>query len=419
METTPPDVFSRLESAVSAWSDELQAAHSDLEQRLADAATRLAQEVEGGLLDTRPIVDALRGSQEHLDSVHTSLQDLVERSRDLERRQEALQAAVQSDTALRATVAGIAERLDQLEAASGSGEAVESLRAEVTELRNARENTSSDNSEIEALRADVAALKEQIQSAPPVDDALVREFANVGMEVSQLRSALKELGIADDSGHGRDTSQADSSALFNGLNDDPGDIDSEGAVAFRDPADEPVSGEHLTDDALRRLAFDESGHRRRMGDILKAAKAISEGDLDEALSRQSRLPTKRLGSILVELGAATELTIARVLSAQLQLPYVELNPENISDNAVELVHARLARKHKCLPMAATADTIRLAMANPLDLIAIEDVELATGRRVEPVVATQSHVDAAIEDCYGPEVVVVPNDESDEEYDAEI
>ena len=403
METTPPDVFSRLETAVSAWSDELQAAHTDLEHRLAEAATRLAQEVEGGLLDTGPMVEALRASQARLDEVHATMRDLVERSRDLERRHEALQAAVQSDTALRATVGGIAERVDQLESANGANAEIESLRAEVHELKVARENNSTDDSEIRALRSELEALKQQLESAPPVDDALVREFANVGMEVSQLRSALKELGIADDSGQSAD---ADRTNLLDGLAIEQGGLDAEGAVAFHNPAGDSVSQDDLSDDALRRLAFDETGHRRRMGDILKAAKAISSGDLDEALSRQSRIPTKRIGSILVELGAATELTIARVLSAQLQLPYVELNPEDISDGAVELVHARLARKHNCIPLSSTADTIRLAMANPLDLIAIEDVELATGRRVEPVVATQSHVSAAVEDCYGPEVAVV-------------
>jgi type IV pilus assembly protein PilB len=168
---------------------------------------------------------------------------------------------------------------------------------------------------------------------------------------------------------------------------------------------EPAPGppRELTDRTLREYAFDAAHHRRRMGEILVAAGAIGQTQLSTALQRQESEPTRRLGTILVELGATTEIMIARVLAAQLQLPFTELSEDDISDQAVSLVTARLVRNHRTMPMRATNDAIVLAMSNPLDLIAIEDIELATGRRVEVVVATASQVAAAIETFYGPEV----------------
>lgn len=412
METSPTDVFSRLESAVSAWSDELQSAHLDLERRLADAASRLAQEVEGGLLDTQPILDVVEASQARLVDVQAAVDDMVSHARNLERRLKAVETATQNHGALEATVVQLAGRIEQFDQKDDTHESESDLRGEIAELRSELSALRQDN-DLNSVRAELEEIRDQISNAKPVDEALVLEFAKVGMEVSQLRSALKEIGIRHEAVTLPESEPKEEPLVLIEEDEDYEDTEvalvEDSVLPFRDPNPEPIVEEDLSDDALRSLAFDDTGHRRRLGDILTAANAITDNQLDDALDRQSRIPTSRIGTILIELGAATELTIARVLSAQLQLPYLELNEDVISDNAVSLMNPRLARHHQCIPVSAHGDTLVLAMANPLDLIAIEDVELATNKRVDPVVATQSQVMHCIETFYGPQVIVGGDD----------
>jgi len=407
METTPKDAISRLESAVSAWSDELQSAHVDLEKRLADAANRLAEEVEGGLLDTGPILEAVEASQTRIVEVHTAVDDMVSHARNLEQRLSALESAAPNQDAIQTTITHLADRVERLSNQVDSNTETRQINEDIAALRTELAEMRSDDG-VREIRTELQEIRNQISEAKPVDEALVLEFAKVGMEVSQLRSALKEIGLDQDAVAPTPEVPAEEPLVVidSSLDDDSeeqGDV-----LPFKEPSPAPTRSEDLTDDALRSLAYDETGHRRRLGDILTAANAITDGQLDDALDRQSRIPTSRIGTILVELGSATELTIARVLSAQLQLPYVELSEEAISDAAVSLMNPRLARNHQCIPLSATGDTIVLAMANPLDLIAIENVELATNRRVDPVVATQSQVMQFIDTFYGPQVIVDPS-----------
>ncbi len=406
MESSPTDVFSRLESAVSAWSDELQSAHVDLEHRLAEAANKLAEEVEGGLLDTGPILEAIETSQSRIVDIQAAIDDMVVHSRDVEQRLLQVESATQNQSALVSTVSGLNERIDDLASRPTSAGDTQSLEQDVAALRAEIADLRRDNG-LDSVRAELQEIRDQISNAAPVDEALVLEFAKVGMEVSQLRSALTEIGVkqpAIESVVGDATEKEEPLVVIDTGSDERAE-DFGDTRTFGNAAQTPIDEADLSDDALRSLAFDDTGHRRRLGDILTAANAITDGQLDDALDRQARIPTSRIGTILVELGAATELTIARVLSAQLQLPYIELNEESVSDAAVMSMSPRLARHHQCIPVSMNADTLVLAMANPLDLIAIENVELATNKRVDPVVATQSQVAQCIDAFYGPPVII--------------
>ena len=152
-------------------------------------------------------------------------------------------------------------------------------------------------------------------------------------------------------------------------------------------------------------AFDDDGQRKRVGSILIDAGLVTREQLDEALAirQEPANSNKRLGAILVEQGYATSDEVAQALASQLQLEFVRTDSATPEYEAVKLVSARLARHHLCFPMACTDDTLTLAMANPLDLIAIEDVELATNRHVEPVVAGEQDILSAVERFYGPSV----------------
>ena len=142
-------------------------------------------------------------------------------------------------------------------------------------------------------------------------------------------------------------------------------------------------------------AFDPQGHKRRMGAILLEAGVINEEQLGAALAEQAANPQRRVGAIVVERGFTTEEVVARIVAAQLRLPFVALSAESLDAAAAGRISAHLARLHKAVPIAQGEDTLIVAMANPLDLIAIEDIEIASRTRVEPVVATRSAIDAVL------------------------
>ena len=92
--------------------------------------------------------------------------------------------------------------------------------------------------------------------------------------------------------------------------------------------------------------------------------------------------------------------VAQILAGQLGLSFVRLSPDAVDPAAPRLINGQTAKRRQCVPIASSPEHVVLAMANPLDLIAIDDVELTTGRRVEPVVATASEVAAAVARYYG-------------------
>ncbi|HXF82302.1 MAG TPA: ATPase, T2SS/T4P/T4SS family [bacterium] len=139
--------------------------------------------------------------------------------------------------------------------------------------------------------------------------------------------------------------------------------------------------------------------RRRIGDILVEGGVITPEQLQEALARQRRT-RERLGRVLVELGAATEVQIAQALAHQLDLRFVSLAGQRLDPAAVRLVPEGLARKRRIVPVALEGESLIIAIADPLDVFAVDDVAIATRRPVKPVIALESDIAAAIERAYG-------------------
>lgn len=146
-------------------------------------------------------------------------------------------------------------------------------------------------------------------------------------------------------------------------------------------------------------AFDEEGRRKQLGRILLDAGVIRPEQLEIALGEQQSSWRRHIGVILVDLGFATEENIAQALAAQLALPYVDLRRENISNAALALIARPMALLHTCVPLGIVSSGLRVAMANPLDLVAVDDLRLAAGRAITPVVATASQIRQAISDHY--------------------
>ncbi|MHC4925060.1 MAG: ATPase, T2SS/T4P/T4SS family, partial [Planctomycetota bacterium] len=136
-----------------------------------------------------------------------------------------------------------------------------------------------------------------------------------------------------------------------------------------------------------------------LGRLLIDAGVVTEDALRQALVEQ-KLRRLRIGETLVALGLATEEDVARGLAVQLGLPYAP-PPLEPKPEARRLVEDTLAMERRIVPLTASARRLGVAMADPLDLATVDDLQFQTGRRVEPVVASASSVQAALDGGGGP------------------
>lgn len=135
------------------------------------------------------------------------------------------------------------------------------------------------------------------------------------------------------------------------------------------------------------------GTPRILGELLVENEGVSPETLASALDSERR-ERERVGETLVRLGAATQDAVVRSLAVQLGLPVADA-PLELDPEIVSLVRPDLLEAHRLVPLSMSKRVIRVAMADPLDLGAIDDVQFQTGRRVEPLVATPDAVDEAI------------------------
>jgi type IV pilus assembly protein PilB len=140
-----------------------------------------------------------------------------------------------------------------------------------------------------------------------------------------------------------------------------------------------------------------------LGDFLVQQGLITEDQLREAL-RAQRERGERLGRTLIELGFVDERQIIKALSEQLGVEYVSLKNYQVDPKVVKLVPEKVARNYLLMPLFLIGDTLTVAMANPLDIIAIDAVSRETGLKVESVVCTEKEILEAIDLYYGSKEV---------------
>jgi type IV pilus assembly protein PilB len=139
--------------------------------------------------------------------------------------------------------------------------------------------------------------------------------------------------------------------------------------------------------------------KKRLGDILVEAGFITDQELQDALKKQNETDN-RLGEVLKNMGFIDEEDVVEALEFQLGIPQVDLRERIISPELAEEVSHSLAEKHKAIPIEKDGNTLTLAMADPLDVMAIDDIRLKTGYEVEPVIALESEIDRALKQNYG-------------------
>ncbi len=137
----------------------------------------------------------------------------------------------------------------------------------------------------------------------------------------------------------------------------------------------------------------------QLGKLLVDQNVISESQLEDALALQQK-NRKKLGDCLVQLGFATERDIMAVLSAQLNIPLMDLRGIQIDPEIIGLVNGSVLRRHGVLPVAMEGSTLILAMSNPLDMQAMDDISIITNYMVEPRIATTAEINGVLDKYFG-------------------
>ncbi|MBM7622728.1 type IV-A pilus assembly ATPase PilB [Sporohalobacter salinus] len=144
--------------------------------------------------------------------------------------------------------------------------------------------------------------------------------------------------------------------------------------------------------------------KKRLGDILVDVGFITEEELQQALEWQKGTE-KRLGTILREMQLVTDQDVMEALEYQLGIPQVNLNKFIIDSNVIKMIPQSLAERHQAIPIKKEGNTLTVAMADPLDVLAIDDIRIKTDCEVSPVIASKEGIQRAIEQYFGNEDIV--------------
>ncbi|MDI6759079.1 MAG: hypothetical protein QMD94_05360 [Candidatus Omnitrophota bacterium] len=137
---------------------------------------------------------------------------------------------------------------------------------------------------------------------------------------------------------------------------------------------------------------------KKLGELLIERGIINQGQLEMALASQKERGGL-IGEILIELGLAKEEEIAHALTAQYGFPYLSLSNYDIDLEVVNLIPGRVARQYFLMPVDKVGNNLTIAMSNPLNGNAIEDVEFLSGCSVQVFVATSSDIKKTIAKYY--------------------
>jgi type IV pilus assembly protein PilB len=137
---------------------------------------------------------------------------------------------------------------------------------------------------------------------------------------------------------------------------------------------------------------------RRLGDLLVKEGLINQEQLQRALADQKG-SNEKLGSILVRLDIINEDQLINFLSKQYGIPSITLSQLDVDAEVVKLVPAQIARKYEVLPIKRAGNQLTLAMADPTNVFAVDDVGFMTNLQVVPVVASQGAIRKAIDRLY--------------------
>ena len=138
-----------------------------------------------------------------------------------------------------------------------------------------------------------------------------------------------------------------------------------------------------------------------LGDVLLELGILSSVQLEEELRKQKSTGEK-LEELLIKDGLVNEKQLIQVLKAYRNLPYIDLSGFRIDPGVPRLISESLARRHRLIPVSREGNEMTVAMADPFNLDAIDDVSIATGLNVKPALALRSSIRIAVDQYYGNE-----------------
>ena len=128
----------------------------------------------------------------------------------------------------------------------------------------------------------------------------------------------------------------------------------------------------------------------KLGEVLVSANKVTPEQLEEALAAQ-RERGGDLGDVLLSLGHASEADLAEALAKRLRLEYVEITENDVERQAASLVDRRVLRKHGALPLRVEDGRLVVAMSDPTNFYALEDLTMLSGHPIRPVVALEDEI----------------------------
>lgn len=135
-----------------------------------------------------------------------------------------------------------------------------------------------------------------------------------------------------------------------------------------------------------------------LAEKLVGEKIITPSQLDKANEISSK-EQQHLGSVLIKLGYVTEETLLEFLSQEWKVPHVDLQDYEIDPHVISLVSSATAHRYKFIPLFVIEDVITIAMADPLDLFALDRIRFETGHKIEPMICSEKSVMTAINRFY--------------------
>lgn len=417
----------REKSALAEQMTGAESSNTELESLRAELTAK-----DGALADLEGQLEAARGAGEMGDR---ALEEALQRAQAAEERLHTIEAEMsgQGDDsarlneelgALRADIAEKDRALQDAQAALDEAQEQQNRVGEEFErLKNAQQQAEATQeglkTELVAVQRELESLREKYREGLSTEAALAlrqqvtdmaEEVASLGQQLSEAREMGRKSALAQQLTEAiKESERLEDENLR--LKQQLGIVEDGREYLVQEILDMEPAGAAVKAPQVSRSEKDElqriqesatkwtHGPKRVIGQILLDADVITEDQLKTALDLQKSNPQQHLGSLLAELGFASDEAVAQARASQCGVAYIRFDETTVDPDAASLITQRLASQHNCIPISATESDMVLAVTNPMDLLAIEDVERFSNRKVEVVVGTGPDIEMAISRFY--------------------
>ena len=141
------------------------------------------------------------------------------------------------------------------------------------------------------------------------------------------------------------------------------------------------------------------GPKKLIGNILLEKGVITQEQLDEALNVQKNT-TEQIGRILTDLGHVTERDVLRAHAEQLGIPFLELDQTSVDEDVAKAIPQSVVQRYNAIPIRRSGNRLTVAMSDPSNVFALDDMRLITGYEIDPILATVEDISALLDDTDG-------------------